>query len=231
MENLVKTITIDWKWVEAHLSAREKIDNIGDVRTKESILRHLKESLEAAISKAAPQVSIIKKDILKCAPGSLELDGGIAFSAKELSSHMMGAVNIYAFLVTIGSGIEEEASSCMKSGDHIGGYLLDRIGSFAVESLAKNVEELLRRSLGLKDLSVSMRFSPGYCDWPIEDQFKLAEIIDFAGIGVTLTKNCMMIPKKSITAIVGVGPKKLFSKITSPCAVCNMKICGYRRID
>ncbi len=231
MENLVKAISIDWKWVETHLSARERVDKIGNGDTKESILGHLKETLGAAMSKAAPRASIIKKDLLKCAHGSLELDGGIIFRSKELSSYMRGAVEICAFLVTIGSGIEEEASSYMNSGDHLGGYLLDRIGSFAVESLAKNVEDGLRHSQSSRDLSVSMRFSPGYCDWPIEDQFKLTEIIDFAGIGVTLTENCMMIPKKSITAIVGVGPKELFSKIISPCAVCNTKVCGYRRID
>ncbi|MDO8525621.1 MAG: vitamin B12 dependent-methionine synthase activation domain-containing protein, partial [Candidatus Omnitrophota bacterium] len=210
--------------------AGERIDKISDGETKESILEHLKKALGTAISKAVPGVSIVKRDLLRCGRGSLELDGGIIFSAKELSSHMTGAVEICAFLATIGSGIEEEASSDMKFGDHLGGYLLDRIGSFAVESLAKNTEDGLRRSLISRDLSVSMRFSPGYCDWPIEDQFKLAKIIDFAGIGVTLTENCMMIPKKSITAIVGVGPKELFSKILSPCAACNMKVCGYRRI-
>jgi len=65
----------------------------------------------------------------------------------------------------------------------------------------------------------------------VEEQFKLARIIDFSKAGVTLSENCMMIPKKSISAIVGIGPKQLFSNIKSPCAVCNMKVCGYRRID
>ncbi|MDD5137031.1 MAG: vitamin B12 dependent-methionine synthase activation domain-containing protein, partial [Candidatus Omnitrophica bacterium] len=110
-------------------------------------------------------------------------------------------------------------------------YLLDRVGSFAVESMAKNIEETLRKKLARKNLSVSMRFSPGYCDWPIEEQFKLAKIIDFDKAGVSLTESCVMIPRKSITAIVGVGPKDLFKEVRSPCAACNMKVCDYRRKD
>jgi cobalamin-dependent methionine synthase I len=144
---------------------------------------------------------------------------------------MKGATEIYAFLVTIGKDVEDAATSCMDSGDHLLGYLLDRAGSFAVESLAKNTEDALRRALAPKDLSVSMRFSPGYCDWPVEEQFKLIKIIDFAKAGVTLTKSCVMIPKKSISAVVGIGPKELFAKAKSPCALCNMKVCDYRRKD
>ena len=126
---------------------------------------------------------------------------------------------------------EDAATSCMDSGDHLLGYLLDRAGSFAVESLAENTEKRLRCSLAPEGLGVSMRFSPGYRDWAIEEQFKLAKIVDFKKAGVTLSENCMMVPKKSISAIVGVGPKKLFSKVISPCAVCNMKVCDYRRSE
>ena len=151
------------------------------------------------------------------------------FSGKELSKHIKGATHICAFLVTVGKEIEEAASSCMHSGDHLLGYLLDRAGSFAVESMAKNAEESLRHALAPGKLSVSMRFSPGYCDWPIEEQFKLAQIMDFGKAGVTLSENCMMIPKKSISAVVGIGPKELFVNIQSPCSICNMKVCDYRR--
>ena len=225
-----KSLEIDWKWVEAHTSTREKIGKIGDGPAKEAVLDHLKEALEIAKSKAAPAISIAKLRILKFNPDSLELGNGIILFTKELSSSLKGATHIYAFVVTIGKGLEEAASAYMDSGDHLLGYLLDRIGSFSVESLAEKVESDLRSDLAPEGLGVSMRFSPGYCDWRIEEQFKLAGIIDFAKAGITLTESCMMIPKKSISAVVGVGPKELFSKRISPCTVCNMKVCEYRRV-
>ena len=225
-----KTIEIDWKWVEAHTSAREKIEKIGDGLTREAVLDHLKEAIDIAKSKAAPAMSVAKLKILKFNPDFLELDNGITLVTKELSSSLKGATYIYAFLVTIGKDLEESASSCMNSGNHLLGYLLDRIGSFAVESLAETMESDLRSSLAPAGLGVSMRVSPGYCDWRIEEQFKLARTVDFAKAGVALNESCMMTPRKSISAVVGVGPKELFSKRISPCEICNMKVCDYRRI-
>ncbi len=229
MDNLLKDIAVDWHWVESNISSKEKLGNISEGPTKKSILEQLKNALVIAGPEAKPAVSIAKDGIVNSGPASILLESGVSLSGKELSSHMKGASFIYAFLVTIGKGLEDAASAYMNSGDHLMGYLLDRLGSFAVESLAKNAEEILRQRLAAENLSVSMRFSPGYCDWPIEEQFKLAKIINFAEAGVTLTENCMMIPKKSITAIVGVGPEKLFAKVQSPCSVCNMKVCNYRR--
>lgn len=231
MNDRTEKITIDWKWVEAHLSAKERLGKISEGETKEAVLTHLKEALKTAGPLAKPRIASVRKEIARFHATSIELKGGMILSSKELASHMKGARDLCVFLVTIGKDLEDAASSYMKDGDHLTGYLLDRIGSFAVESLAKNAEEELRRALSPEELSVSMRFSPGYCDWHIEEQFKLAQILNFEEIGVTLTKGCMMIPKKSISAVAGIGPKKLFAKIKSPCALCNMKFCDYRRMD
>ncbi|MDD5428889.1 MAG: vitamin B12 dependent-methionine synthase activation domain-containing protein [Candidatus Omnitrophica bacterium] len=229
MDNLIKNVAIDWRWVGSHVSSGERIKDMAEGSAKEAVLEQLEKAVSIAKLAAKPAISMVKKEITNFGPLSFELEGGINLSSKELSSHLKGASSIYAFLVTIGNELEDTASSYMNSGDHLLGYLLDRIGSFAAESLAENTEKALRNYFAPWHLSVSMRFSPGYCDWPIEEQFKLAGIIDFPKAGVTLTKSCMMIPKKSISAIVGIGPEKLFSKVASPCALCNMKVCDYRR--
>ncbi|MFA6321420.1 MAG: vitamin B12 dependent-methionine synthase activation domain-containing protein [Candidatus Omnitrophota bacterium] len=231
MHNIAKNINIDWRWVVSHVSVREKLKDMTEGSTKEAILEQLEKALTIAKSKAAPSIIMTKKNIVHFNSLSFEVEGGVTLCSKELTSHIKGADAIYAFAATIGNDIEEAATSYMNSGDHLLGYLLDRIGSFAVESLAKNTEEALRSLMTQKHLSVSMRFSPGYCDWPIEEQFKLAKIIDFSKAGITLTKNCMMLPKKSISAVVGIGPERLFAKTISPCALCNMKTCDYRRRD
>lgn len=231
MDKISAAIKIDWKWVEAHLTAKERLGQISEGSTRKEVLKELGIALKAARSISDPKALFVKKAVTALNKGSIELEGGTKLSSAELSSYMKGAEYIYAYLVTIGKGIEDAASSEMSSGDHLLGYLLDRIGSFAAESMAKNAEDHLRRTLAADRLSVSMRFSPGYCDWAVEEQSKLDKIIDFSKIGVTLTESFMMVPKKSISAIVGVGPKKLFANIKSPCALCNMKVCDYRRND
>ena len=48
------------------------------------------------------------------------------------------------------------------------------------------------------------RFSPGYGDLDMAVQKDLCLVLDTGRtIGVTLTESCMMVPVKSVTAIVG----------------------------
>ena len=223
-------MNIDWDWVRTQLLEKERIGRAGPDDSKKAILECTDECLEAARLLARPVIVSSLKKIAGFKPGAILLENGMALSGKELSSYMKGATELYLFLVTIGSSIENAASDYMKAGDSLHGYLMDRIGSFAVESLADRTEKDLRGAYSDKNLSVSMRFSPGYCDWPIEEQFKLAKLLDFAKAGVRLTEGCMMEPKKSISAACAIGSKGLFAKVTSPCAVCNLnKKCDYRR--
>ena len=230
MDILAKAVTIDWQWVEDHVSRGEKFDSAKDVSVKKALLEHAKKAFELARLKAKPKALIVKKKILKFNPGSVEIEGNILLSGKELSSYFKGASEVYVFLATVGDAIEKAASIHMDNGDPLLGYLLDRTGSFAVESLAERIENNIRQAIKSQGLGLSMRLSPGYCDWPVEEQLKLAEMIDFKKAGISLNEHCMMIPKKSISAIAGAGRKELFLSKKSQCSVCNLKKCDYRRI-
>jgi len=203
-------MNIDWGWVRKQLLKKEKVPA--------SAIDCLRECLEEAGSSASPAVASVRKKI-----GDIGLTGSI------VSSYMKAATDAHIFLATLGGRIEEAASRRMAEGEHLRGYLLDRIGSFAVESLAESVEAKLRRDYAAKGLSVSMRFSPGYCDWPIEEQAKLSSLLDFQKAGVRLTESFMMVPRKSISAMVGIGPKGVFSKTRSPCGTCEKWDCDHRR--
>lgn len=218
-----KDAYIDWSLVRSDLLKQEKI--------KAALITAVDGYLEKSKSLILTHTVSVEKNIMVIGPSSIEIEGGIKFNSKYLASHMKGAKLMRAFLVTLGNPLEDTASHLMKEGDGLGGYMLDRIGSIATEYLAENFENRLRETYAAKGLSVSMRFSPGYCDWPVEEQFKLADILDFSRIGVRLTEACMMTPKKSISAIVGIGPKALFSKVKSPCVLCDKKKdCDYRRV-
>ena len=63
MDELNENVTIDWKWVEAHLTARERLERISEGSTREAVLKELKTALEMAKSLAAPKSLFIKKGI------------------------------------------------------------------------------------------------------------------------------------------------------------------------
>jgi hypothetical protein len=221
--------SIDWEWVKLQVMTKERIGSSGDPRSKEPILSAVDECMRIARHLAKPRLVFEKKSVVAGSKDRLTLEGPLYLGGGALLSSIRGSTHAYLFLATIGSDLEETATMLMENGEPLHGYLLDRIGSFAVESLAENFEDGLRRMYKDRDMSVSMRFSPGYCDWPIEEQRILKKTLDFSRAGVRLTESCMMVPKKSISGLVGVGPKGLFSK-KSQCLVCDIKECSYRRV-
>ena len=221
-------IAIDWDRVKDELFSTERIPPAEDGSLKHVIHVHAGRSLSEARGLVKPQWLCETRRITPSG-SAIAVEGGFKIAGERLSSYLRGADDAIFFLLTLGGGLEEAASCWMKSGEPLYGYLLDRIGSIAAESLAEAVEYSLRIEREKAGRSVSMRFSPGYSDWPVEEQHTLDKILGFSGIGVRLTEGCMMVPKKSVSGLVAVGPKDKFSGSRSQCETCGMKDCGYKR--
>ena len=73
------------------------------------------------------------------------------------------------------------------------------------------------------------RFSPGYGDFPLECQSGIIAALE-AGkrIGITLTESLLMVPSKSVTAVIGLSRRKA-ACILQGCEACTKKDCAYRR--
>lgn len=226
---MIEIIKIDWDWVKKELLVKERLDKTRPSSPAEALQRSLENSIEEAKDEAEPSVIYEVKNISIRSPSSIEVDSRFLLTSKNLVSSLNDSKTAVLFLATIGAGLEKKASLAMKEGDPLKGYLLDRIGSMAVESLAERFEDKMRRKYARENKSVSMRFSPGYCDWKIEDQFELDKIIDFSRAGVSLNQSCMMVPKKSISGIIGIGNKDTYREVNTPCSACNLSDCSYRR--
>lgn len=211
---------VDWHWVKKEVLRTEGADKIRPV---------LDRYMRKARALAVPKYIHEEKKIERLDEHSITIEGAVTFLTNRIGQYIKGAESIVVFALTIGEEIEKEASALMAGGDEVGGYLLDRIGSFAAESLAENLEKKLRSHYSAHKKSVSSRFSPGYCDWPVEEQLKIAKLIDLSKIGIRLTEGCMMVPKKSISAIVAVAGEGIFKEFISSCNICEKEDCGYRR--
>ncbi|MDO8535669.1 MAG: vitamin B12 dependent-methionine synthase activation domain-containing protein [Candidatus Omnitrophota bacterium] len=222
-------IGVDWVWVNNELRKRERMNPDDNSERGTAISKSLEGSLAKARTLLKPNYVRSVKKITGSGVDFIELEDGARFSSGKISGYIKGASHVVIFLVTIGEGIEREAGILTKEKDPLEGYLLDRIGSFAVESLAESVEKKIRRDYSILKKSVSRRYSPGYCDWRIEEQRILSKELDFSKIGVTLNESCMMQPKKSISAIVAIANKGVFNESGSTCGICDRKDCSYRR--
>ena len=220
---------VDWVWVKKRLLEMEKVRPTSSPGSNKLIHAAVDKCLKLAGPLAKARAAWAAHEIASLDRGSVNTKSGHSFSSKRLAEFLKGSDSLVVFLVTIGDRVEKAATMWMDKGEHLYGYLTDRIGSLTVEFAAEFFEEKIRKTYRSKGMSVSMRFSPGYCDWPIEDQHKLTGLLDFSKTGVRITEACVLVPKKSISAIVGIAPRGVFTKTGSQCEVCNIKACDYRR--
>jgi hypothetical protein len=103
------------------------------------------------------------------------------------------------------------------------------VGSAAVESLAEYANDALCQAGLAGALRVTNRISPGYAGWDTAGQDALWRLCPGAPAGVTLNSSCFMTPIKSISFLVGIGPRARVDHYFTQCRRCWLRDCAYRR--
>ena len=175
-----------------------------------------------------PSFSYIYKDIEEASGTRVRIDG-MTFKSGVLARVLGECEYAAAFVLTIGSYLEELVANLSSKGMVLQATVLDAVGSGAVEQLAGEIKSEIRREAAADSLIISRRFSPGYCDWDISQQKRLFDLLDGNTAGVSLTENMLMMPRKSISGIIGVGlPGRDIEKYNQ-CLTCQKKDCPGRR--
>jgi len=157
----------------------------------------------------------------------IKLMGNGILSGELLAKHMGGAQEVVIILCTVGEGLERRAADVSKE-DSVYGLALDAVGSAGVEALANAVCALFEEDATKEDCKVTIPLSPGMVGWPVEQgQPQIFDLLDTDEIGVRLTESMMMVPRKSLTFVLGIG-KKLIAGGRA-CDYCSLKgTCRYR---
>ena len=73
-----------------------------------------------------------------------------------------------------------------------------------IEAYCDDIDRQIQAEAKSRNLQTKRRFSPGYGDLELSVQRDLCRVLDTERqIGLTLTESCMMVPVKSVTAIIG----------------------------
>ena len=176
-----------------------------------------------------PLFSYVIKDV-EWARGSISLiEGSIIFKSRIITRLLERCTQVAIFLVTIGKYLEETSFQLARDGLILQATVLDAIGSDAVEKVAASAEAGIEEIVKVQQHVTSRRFSPGYCDWNIGQQRMLFYALTGNTMGVRLTGECLMIPQKSISGIVGIGPSNANVENYNPCKTCRKQNCPGRR--
>ena len=123
--------------------------------------------------------------------------------SQSLAKHLALCHAVYLVCATIGVGFDalQRRTAVVSASD---AFVLQAIGAAAVEALMDDVELEIRSELREGETLVS-RYSPGYGDYPLAEQRRLLELLDAPrSVGVSLTDALVMVPTKSVSAVIGV---------------------------
>jgi len=150
--------------------------------------------------------------------------GSIKTASTDLKKNLAGCSEVIVFCATIGIDADRIISKCgvTSPADMV---IAQSVGTTFIEAWC---DILCDRFSTMEGKVLRPRFSPGYGDFPLLAQKDLLNMVDASRkIGVTLTESLLMMPSKSVSAIVGVGGETTHAK--GGCKNCDNKNCPYRR--
>ncbi|MBQ9096831.1 MAG: hypothetical protein IJY55_00350 [Clostridia bacterium] len=143
----------------------------------------------------------------------------------DIKNHLLGCSKCVLMAATLGGEVERKIAQAQVS-DMAKALILDAVATAAIESVCDNLCVEIEKEIA--PLKLTTRFSPGYGDFPLEMQRDLISVLDASRkIGLTLTPENIMIPRKSVTAVMGITEKE---RVPTACGTCNLKdTCTYRK--
>lgn len=193
-------------------------------------------TLDAMIDRAEAEVVLAAKpkhlsrliDIGVDMKAGRVLLGGTTVESHTLASHLVGCREGFLFACTLGIGVDR----LVKKYSFTEPPMLPVVQAVAAaytEYCGDAAQRELEEYAEGKNLYLRPRYSPGYGDFGLEYQRFFFEALQISKrIGVSLTDSLLMVPFKSITAVIGLSddPSRCHIK---KCMSCNAQNCPFRK--
>lgn len=214
-------VEIDRKEIYRYLGYRGQE---ADLTTKELVESCVEELLTAVEPKSAVREypAVVQDDgVIDC--------GNFRVKSKSLAKNLGGCDRVLLMAVTLGLGVDRLLVKYGKL-QVSRAVVLQAAAAAMIEAYCNERCREWKQEYAEKGLYLRPRYSPGYGDFPLECQPTILNELDAAKqIGITLTDGGLMVPTKSVTAVIGLSPVK-DSCCMEGCESCGNEKCPYRRI-
>ncbi len=159
---------------------------------------------------------------------SITIEEQLFLPSKIIVTQLKKATSAALYICSAGSGISDYSNKLANQGDPLLAYVFDVIGSVTVEKAMDKIQKKLELEMLDAGLTISDRYSPGYCDWSVSEQHYLFQLLPNNFCGVILSESSLMHPIKSVSGIIGIG--KEMKQKGYQCDWCSDKNCIYGKI-
>jgi len=199
------------------LAALGYSEAVADEELWPSIEKALTDVSRAAIPRWVWKVyNLDRKNGIKFEGTNVDLKG------EDIKKHLTSCLSCIILAVTLGQEVERLIKSTMVTGV-LQGFLTDVVAGVLVGQYADEAERILREEYQTKELYLTGRYSPGYGDLDLSIQDDLLALIDSSlAIGLTVVDSHIMLPRKSISALIGVSDHPVTGHLAG-CENCSIR--------
>lgn len=192
------------------------------------IMKQIRREIDLALSSLRP-CAVLKGFSLE--EGGVIQGTSLRLMGNDMQNMLSSCSEVWLLAATLGAESERLLLRRQASGA-AQAMIMDAVLSAAVESVCDQAEADLRKQIAASGRYLTDRFSPGYGDLPLAQSREICEILSASrSIGLTVSNSGIMIPRKSVTAVLGVSDTPVRRR-TVGCEVCRAKDrCAYRRIE
>lgn len=155
--------------------------------------------------------------------------------SRDLAARLAGCHAVSILAVTAGGELDAAVDRMTTAGQLVDAAILDAVGSDCVEQAAATMSHWIATTARGAGYSITERYSPGYGDLSLDCQPDILQAVAGSEAGITVLPSLMMLPLKSITAMVGwlpgnqPQPSAQSVDCAIPCALCNLARCHFRK--
>ncbi len=200
---------------------------IDPTRARPAVVETARSVLDDAHTLFAPAAIYTILPVSDLAHQRVTLEGGAVFEGALVARALAGATEIALAVCTVGLAVDERVSALFAS-EPVRALALDGAGIAAVGQVARMAAERVCDEAANRGLKAGMQAEPGQEGWPIRQQRVLFDLLPAQEIGVRLNASCLMMPRKSISFVVGLGPEMQMDAVA--CDFCSKRErCRWRR--
>ncbi|MEY8390088.1 Vitamin B12 dependent methionine synthase activation subunit [Lachnospiraceae bacterium] len=155
--------------------------------------------------------------------------GELEIESRNLARNLKGCSRAVLLAATIGRAADfmiRKYSVCNMAKMTV----VQATGAACIESYVDEVQEEIQKNARKRGLYLRPRFSPGYGDFALEYQKDIFQMLECSKrIGITLTEGNLMMPSKSVTAVIGLTGREQESCQMKNCSLCAKTDCEFRQ--
>jgi hypothetical protein len=142
----------------------------------------------------------------------------LGVASKFMANAEQGVVGIYS----AGDELEQVAAQASREKRYVDAFLYDLIGLAVLKKTKQQIDKIVEEEARKNNWGVGPFLSPGSVHgWDLADQANLCSLVPLNRINLELKSSNIFRPFKTISFLIGTGPKYDTGVVGSTCDVCS----------